>query len=403
MLRYVLFAIIIIFSIEGIQFNNKKIKRLSQILIIGIFYLIAGMSYKIHNDFFIYEAIYERINFVNLKYTDFEKGYVILNAIFNNFLEFYNFKSLVYLVNTFFIYKGLKKILKQEKIYIVLALMYLLFNQFYYLYLSAFRQSIAITIFIYSISYIKDRKLLKYSISILLAFFFHKSVLILYPIYFIFNYKLKIKMWLNIFLYLTLNILSLIPQIQYKIIFIFYKVVSILGLGKLSESYLFKENSIEIKNMILLLCLMIFYKFLSYKKEDYFINKLLFCYIVIEVLSNMIGIFYRVEIYFTVFYCIFLTELILYCNKSIIFKLLKISLILFIGLNYNIKIVWSKYKDMGTCIPLYFTFERFYKDIKYENTAEFKHLLNRISKTKSNNTTNLNELKNKEREKIIKN
>lgn len=107
MLIYIVFAVVTIFSIEGIQIKNKEIKTLSQISILVIFYLVAGMSYKIHNDYFIYK----KINFSNLAHINFEKGYVFLNAVGNGVLEFYNFKALVYLMNIFLIYKGLKKIL----------------------------------------------------------------------------------------------------------------------------------------------------------------------------------------------------------------------------------------------------------------------------------------------------
>ena len=394
MLIYILFAMIVIFAIEGIQIKNKKIKEVSQILILVIFYLIAGMSYKIHNDYFVYEIMYKNINFSNLKYINFEKGYIVLNAIGNKVLEFYNFKSLVYLINTFLIYKGLKKILKKEKIYMVLGLMYLLLSQFYYFYLSAFRQSIGIAIFIYSISYIKNRELLKYTISILLAFFFHKSALILYPVYFIFNPKLKIKMRLNILLYLILNFLILIPQIRQKIIFIFSEILNILNLGRVSKSYLIKEGNFEIKSVLFILFLMFLYKYLTYKKENYFINKILFCYIIIEILSKVIGIFYRAEIYFTVFYSIFIVEIFFKCNKNIVFKVLRISLILFIGLNYNIKAIFIKYTEGGSLIPLHFTFERIYKNINYQDTAEYNHLLDRYKDNKNLNELNKRTIRN---------
>lgn len=397
MLIYILFAMIVIFAIEGIQIKNKKIKKISQISILVIFYLIAGMSYKIHNDYFIYEDIYRKINFSNLKYINWEKGYVILNAIFNNFLEFYNFKSLIYLVNIFLIYKGLKKILIQEKVYLILGLMYLLFGQFYSMYLSAFRQSIAIAIFIYSLSYIINRKLISYTLSIILAFFFHKSAIILYPVYFIFSNKLKIKMKANIFLYVILNILVVIPQITRNIVLSFEKIVGLLKLGTLSESYLIKESNLEIKNIIFNIFLFILYEYLNSKKENYFINKILFCYLIIEILSKIIGVFYRVEIYFTVFYCIFIVELFFKCNKNIIFKLIRISLVLFLGLNYNLKLIIYDYKERGAYIPLHFTFERIYKNIRYQDTAEYKHLLERYE---SNN--NLRELKEKNEKNYIR-
>lgn len=60
MLIYLMFAIVTVFSIEGIQIKNKEIKTLSQISILVIFYLVAGMSYKIHNDYFVYENIYKK-------------------------------------------------------------------------------------------------------------------------------------------------------------------------------------------------------------------------------------------------------------------------------------------------------------------------------------------------------
>lgn len=387
MFSYIFFMMIVIFSIEGIQIKNLKIKRAAQIFIIIVFYLVAGMSYKIHNDYFVYENIYTKINFSNLKYINFEKGYVVLNAIFNRFFDFYTFKSLVYLVNILLIYRGLKKILNQEKVCIALGLMYLLFGQFYSMYLSAFRQSIAIAIFIYSLSYIRDKKIIKYTLSIILAFFFHKSAIILYPIYFIFNKSLKIKMKFNIYFYIILNILIMIPELSKSIVLSFSKVVSLLKLGSLSDSYLFKESNFEIKNIIFNLFLFILYGYLKNKKEDYFVNKGLFCYIIIEILSKIIGIFYRIEIYFIVFYCIFLIDLFIKCNKNIIFKLIRISLVLFLGMNYNLKIIINTSKEKGAYIPLHFTFERLYKDIKYQDTAEYRHLLDRYESNK-----NLNQL-----------
>lgn len=397
MLIYILFAIASIFAIEGVQIKNRKIKKISQLSIIIIFYLVAGMSYKIHNDYFVYETIYEKINFSNLKYINFEKGYVFLNAIFNKYLEFYNFKSLIYIINIFLIYKGLRKILIRQQVYMVLGLMYLLFSQFYYFYLSAFRQSISISIFIYSLSYIKNKKILKYTVNIFIAFLFHKSAIILYLIYFIFNSKMKIRMILNIFLYSISNILIFVPQIRNKIVLVFSKIVDILKLGNLNQNYLFKENDIGIKNIIFMLFLMLIYKYLTFKKENYFINKIIFCYILVNLLSKVIGIFYRVEIYFSVFYCIFLTELFLKCNKNIVFKLIRMSLIIFIGLNYNIKSIWSNYKNLGSCIPLHFTFEKLYKNINYQDTAEYKHLLDRYESNK-----NLNELKERQIKNYIK-
>lgn len=393
---YILFLIIVIFSIEGIQLKSKKLKKLSQILIITVFYLIAGMSYKIHNDYFIYENLYKEINYYNWMYVRLEKGFVFLNALFNRILEFYSFKAMIYLLNLYLIYKGLKKITKKREIYIIIGLMYLLFTQFYSLYLSAFRQSIAIAIFIYSLSYIIRKKIVKYIFCISFAFFFHRSAIILFPIYFILNRKKQISINFNLYFYIISNIIISIPQVREGIVLIFYKIVNILNLGSLSKLYLFKDNNLEIKNIILNVFLIFLYKYLVPKKEYLIVNKMLFCYILIEILSKVIGIFYRVEIYFTIFYCIFLTKIYLNCNKNIILKLLRIILILFLGLNYNIKGIHYYYEKYGAYVPLHFMFENFYKEIKYQDTAEYKHLLERYKSNK-----NLYELRKQNKEYYI--
>ena len=62
-------------------------------------------------------------------------------------------------------------------------------------------------------------------------------------------------------------------------------------------------------------------------------------------------------------------------------------MVLFLGMNYNLKIIINTSKEKGAYIPLHFTFERLYKDIKYQDTAEYRHLLDRYESNK-----NLNQL-----------
>ena len=86
----------------------------------------------------------------------------------------------------------------------------------------------------------------------------------------------------------------------------------------------------------------------------------------------------------------FLVEIFIKCNKNIIFKFFRVSLVLFIGLNYNIKSIWYRYNEVGSLIPLHFTFERVYKNINYEDTAEYIHTLKYIEvSNKYENNKNL--------------
>lgn len=59
--------------------------------------------------------------------------------------------------------------------------------------LSFIRQSIAITVFLFSVRFLKDKKLLPYVLVILLAASFHKSMLIMIPVYFIAHIKVNWK------------------------------------------------------------------------------------------------------------------------------------------------------------------------------------------------------------------
>ncbi len=59
--------------------------------------------------------------------------------------------------------------------------------------LSFLRQSIAITIFLFAIRFLKDKKFLSYLLIVLLAASFHKAMLIMIPIYFIAHIKVNWK------------------------------------------------------------------------------------------------------------------------------------------------------------------------------------------------------------------
>jgi hypothetical protein len=59
--------------------------------------------------------------------------------------------------------------------------------------LSFLRQSIAIAIFLFAIQYLKDKKFLPYLLIVILAATFHKSILIMIPVYFIAHIKVNWK------------------------------------------------------------------------------------------------------------------------------------------------------------------------------------------------------------------
>lgn len=94
-----------------------------------------------------------------------------------------------------FIKKGLDK---EQQVYVNKNSWLLFFAcpLFYLNFLSIMRQGVAVSLFFYSYTYIKQRKFIKYISLIVLASFFHKTVLIMLPVYFFYNIKINKKLYL---------------------------------------------------------------------------------------------------------------------------------------------------------------------------------------------------------------
>lgn len=100
------------------------------------------------------------------------------------------------LITLYFLKKGIERNLKKKErsknIYIVFYALPL----FYLNFLSLLRQGVAISLVFYSYVYIKDRKLIKFIFMILLASLFHKTALIIIPIYFFYNIEPNRKLYI---------------------------------------------------------------------------------------------------------------------------------------------------------------------------------------------------------------
>lgn len=69
-------------------------------------------------------------------------------------------------------------------------------------------------------------------------------------------------------------------------------------------------------------------------------------------------------------------------NKNIE-KLFEYIFIILFALNFNLRVV-NKISTDGRFIPDHSTIELIYKDIKYEDTAQFKHVINRYGRSNIN-------------------
>lgn len=185
---YVLFVIFTIF-LSSLA-NKSAIKKGKEIwqtvpfyLMLFFFAAIVGTRYLVGLDYSQYMDIvingkshyyYEHMEYMNRLFVD----------IVNNLgLDFYWWFIFMAFVQVFFMSIAVKDNYRKAFPWIIFCF-FMLYISFY---VNGVRQGAALSCFIYAATFIKDRKLYHYLACMLFASFFHKSVLLWIPIYWIAN------------------------------------------------------------------------------------------------------------------------------------------------------------------------------------------------------------------------
>ena len=175
--------------------TNIYYKKFLLFLLIFLFWWVGGLAYKLGVDNYHYESFYYLQE--NKTYEYFELGYKALSKIFYNLnLNFYIFKGILYFLLIVLVYKGIAKFFQNKRDIMLVFLLLFSYGLFYFFYISFIRQAIVISIFIYSLQYIMYKKKIKFFILITISYLFHKTAIILYLLYYLFNNK-KIISLLN--------------------------------------------------------------------------------------------------------------------------------------------------------------------------------------------------------------
>jgi EpsG family len=179
------------FKIENIEKQTKVFLLLSSIPLI----LLMGMRDKsIGTDTIQYYTAFKNITtsklgWLDYKETRYEVGYYLLNKIVGLFTQ--NPQIFLFVVSIIIV-AGILLFIYKNPINPFMSVMLFQTLYFYGNSFNLLRQYIAIAIAINSFSYIKERKILKASLIIILASTFHTSALCLLPITIILS-KLKIN------------------------------------------------------------------------------------------------------------------------------------------------------------------------------------------------------------------
>lgn len=231
MITYFIVGIIALFFSYLSKCYKNDIGLLVSFILI-FFFLAFRFNYG--NDYSHYNHLFYDINanFVAYLKGDYrvEFGWVILNKIFYPF----GFFTMIFSLALFYCivyYNFIKKFVKSENYWFAIIIFY--FNSNYLLVqLSAMRQTLAIILFIYSLNYIINKKYLKSILFIFLAFSFHNSAVIIYPIVLI-----------SLFLNFKINIV--------KIVIIEIVFISFFVIGELLKSQLIDFMSFIFENRYL--------------------------------------------------------------------------------------------------------------------------------------------------------
>ena len=200
--NFILFIYILVFF----TYDSKKWKFLPWLFL----FLISAFRYNVGTDYAHYYHLYI---YKDGMFWYKEWGYIQLVSIlsdlgFNPQMMFFLFSLFTILL----FYKSFIYFFQNDDTKFLFAT--LLFIPFFYFYsLNGIRQALAIAIFVYSLRYIINKSFLKYFILIVIASLFHRSALVLIPLYLVLQLDLT-KYKLFIF-YTFLFLMFLLNPIKY--------------------------------------------------------------------------------------------------------------------------------------------------------------------------------------------
>ena len=160
---------------------NKKFIQPEIVLIIAAFTFVFGCRWGVGVDYFHYYAAYEYGTFWNFEFF-FRTITGFLYERSAHFAFFYSIWAFIQIILLLYAFRNYRFILPY-------LLLYLIIGNYLMSMINIIRQQIAALIFLCSIPIIEEKKPLKYFLSITLAFFFHRSAVLMVVMYPILRYR----------------------------------------------------------------------------------------------------------------------------------------------------------------------------------------------------------------------
>lgn len=270
---------------------------------------VGNDTYRYERSFFIARDIN---NLFNLFELDYEVGYQLIQKIVTIFTNNFNNWLLIIAVFSFI---SLALFFKKYSDGIFMSYILFITMGFYDFSFSGIKQSIAITILLWSYKYIIDKKIGKFLICVFIASSIHLSALVFIPAYFIGNLKWK-------------KYHILLVSVMYSVVYLFrYQIGRMLTVIYYEESTQILNKYVStgsIGGLALFLLATLIIGFIIYNpikhqdRENIVLFNLIIIAFFIQSLSSFSYLFTRLNMFYLIFITIYIPKIIKNMSKSVI-------------------------------------------------------------------------------------
>ena len=211
-ISFILSLFFSIFAFNKIRTTKHKYTKIMFSIISALpLFIVAAFRYGVGNDYFSYADYFS--NSLHIQYMEY--GFDFLIKIIRNFTT--NYVAL-FVVCSFIFFYFIFKAIYEQSVNPTLSIFLFVCAPYYFEFFSGMRQMMAVAIFLYSIKYIKQRKLLRYLIFNLIGASFHSSSFVFIPIYWLYNIRITPKMFFTLFLAILIS-RPMLKNILYEVIY----------------------------------------------------------------------------------------------------------------------------------------------------------------------------------------
>lgn len=310
-----IYILIILILLLLYRSELTKDTKIAFTLILLIF--ISGFRDGVGTDYNMYKDIFYNIHHIeNIYAGGVEIGFELINKIAYGIYE--NHVLLFLITSIIIIGLTIKNICDYSKFYSYSVILFIMMG-YYHSSFNGVRQHLAMAIGMFALRYILKKDFIKYLICIIIAMMFHKTALILLPIYFIINIKLSKKHY-----YISLGLAIIVGLSSDIIIYQILPIISPYYFNKYVDT-IYLSNGIGGITNVIHITMFIIIAGLTIKnlekmtKIDKTVNVFL-NFSIIGIVLVMLGtqslLLFRLSLYFTEYFIFLIPVLLKYLKEE---------------------------------------------------------------------------------------